>query len=344
MSDTLRLEGIRVGYPAAGGTRVVVDGLSLSLAEGDIGCLLGASGCGKTTVLRAIAGFEPVQAGRIALQGREVATPHKAVPPEQRRIGVMFQDYALFPHLSVAGNVGFGLASQQRRARGQRVAELLELVGLGGRTDSYPHELSGGQQQRVALARALAMEPALLLLDEPFSNLDIDTRQRLAAELRALLKSTGTTVLMVTHDQSEAFAMADHIGVMADGRILQWDDAATLYARPADRFVAGFIGRGGWLAGSTLGMDAGIDVLLRPDQLVVASDGTAKAVLEAMSFQGPHSVGTLRFDSGERVEIDLPAGATVSVGDSLRLRVATERLLSFPRQGGSGKHCPAERS
>ncbi|MGI8561914.1 MAG: ABC transporter ATP-binding protein [Luteimonas sp.] len=331
MSDVLQVEGIRVGYPAAGGMRTVVDGLSLALPQGDIGCLLGASGCGKTTVLRAIAGFEPVQAGRIALQGREIATPQAALPPEQRRVGVMFQDYALFPHLTVAGNIGFGLAPLKRDARDRRVAELLQLVALEERAGAYPHELSGGQQQRVALARALANEPELLLLDEPFSNLDIDTRQRLAGELRALLKSTGTTVLMVTHDQSEAFAMADHIGVMAGGRILQWGDAETLYLRPADRFVAGFVGRGGWIAGGTLGLDASVDVLLRPDQLLVADDGGIHAVVQAMSFRGPNQVGVVRFESGELIEIDFLADAPVRVGDTLRLRVATERVLAFPR-------------
>jgi iron(III) transport system ATP-binding protein len=331
MSDVLQVEGIRVGYPSAGGMRTVVDGLSLALPQGDIGCLLGASGCGKTTVLRAIAGFEPVQAGRIALQGREIATPQAALPPEQRRVGVMFQDYALFPHLTVAGNVGFGLASLKREARGRRVAELLQLVALGERAGAYPHELSGGQQQRVAMARALANEPALLLLDEPFSNLDIDTRQRLAGELRTLLKSTGTTVLMVTHDQSEAFAMADHIGIMAGGRILQWGDAEALYLRPADRFVAGFVGRGGWIAGGTLGLDASVDVLLRPDQLLVADDGGIHAVVQAMSFRGPHHVGVVRFESGELIEIDLPGGMEVRAGETLRLRLATERLLAFPR-------------
>ena len=331
MSAVLQVEGIRVGYPVAGGMRMVVDGLSLALPQGDIGCLLGASGCGKTTVLRAIAGFEPVQAGRIALQGREIATATSALPPEQRRVGVMFQDYALFPHLTVAGNVGFGLASLSRAARARRVSELLELVALQERAGAYPHELSGGQQQRVALARALANAPALPLPDEPFSNLDIDTRQRLAGELRALLKSTGTTVLMVTHDQSEAFAMADHIGVMAEGRILQWGDAEALYARPADRFVAGFIGRGGWIGGDALGLDAASEILLRPDQLQVAEDGGIRAVVQALSFRGPNHVAVLRFAGGELLEIDLPPGLAVRIGETLRLRLATERLLAFPR-------------
>lgn len=331
MNAILQLEGIRVGYPAQGGLHVVVDGLSLALASGEIGCLLGASGCGKTTVLRAIAGFEPVRDGRIVLQGAEIAAPRAALPPERRRVGMMFQDYALFPHLSAADNIGFGLAGAARGARAQRVAEMLSLVGLTGEATSYPHELSGGQQQRVALARALAPAPALLLLDEPFSNLDIDTRQRLAGELRALLKSTGATVLMVTHDQSEAFTMADRIGVMAEGRILQWDDAATLYARPADRFVAGFIGRGSWVSGAALGLSGEVVVLLRPDQLAVADDGVIRATLESVCFEGPHHVGSFRFDSGETVELELAEIHAARVGETLALRLTSERLLTFPR-------------
>src|SRR5690606_29069503 len=191
----LELRGIRVAYPAPGGPRVVVDGLSLALGRGAIGCLLGPSGCGKTTVLRAIAGFEPVQAGSVVLDGAVLSSPGTTVPPERRGIGMMFQDYALFPHLDVAGNVGFGLSRRSRRGRAARVAEVLALVGLSDRADAWPHELSGGQQQRVALARALAPSPSLLLLDEPFSNLDVDTREHLAAELRTILRATGTTAL-----------------------------------------------------------------------------------------------------------------------------------------------------
>jgi iron(III) transport system ATP-binding protein len=331
MSEALRIERLRAGYPTETGLRIVVDGLALTLASGEIGCLLGASGCGKTTVLRAIAGFEPVRDGRIVLQGDEIASPQDALPPERRRVGMMFQDYALFPHLSVADNVGFGLAGIARDARARRIAEMLALVGLAEAASSYPHELSGGQQQRVALARALAPAPALLLLDEPFSNLDSDTRQRLAGELRALLKSTGTTVLMVTHDQSEAFAIADRIGVMAEGRILQWDTAAGLYARPVDRFVAGFIGRGSWVSGAALGLSGEIVVLLRPDQLVVADDGPIRAMLQAACFDGPHYVGRLRFASGETVELELDEIHAARVGETLALRLAGERLLTFPR-------------
>lgn len=326
----LRLDGIRVGYPVPGGdTKVVVDGLSLELGAGEIGCLLGASGCGKTTVLRAIAGFEPLLAGRMELQGELIATAHAGQPPEQRRVGMMFQDYALFPHLDVAANVAFGLDRIPRAERRARVREMLELVGLGQSAGAFPHELSGGQQQRVALARALAPRPALLLLDEPFSNLDIDTRQRLAGELRSLLKAAGTTVLMVTHDQAEAFAMADRIGVMERGRILQWDSAQALYRRPADRFVADFIGRGSLVSARALGLADGGDVLLRPESIACDPAGGIRGVLVGVGFRGPHHVGNVRLAGGEVVEVDLCDEHAAQLGAEIGLRLV-DAPLAFP--------------
>ncbi|MBU9142315.1 ABC transporter ATP-binding protein [Burkholderia multivorans] len=241
--NLLELDTLSIDYDTPQGRRTVVDGLSLALPRGEIGCLLGASGCGKTTVLRAIAGFEPLRAGRIVLDGASVATPSFDVPPERRRIGMMFQDYALFPHLSAADNVAFGLRRLPKHARRARVADMLALVGLADSGNAYPHELSGGQQQRVALARALAPSPELLLLDEPFSNLDVDTRERLAFELRDILKRTGHTAILVTHNQAEAFAIADRIGVMHDGRLAQWDTPYALHHHPASAFVAEFIRR-----------------------------------------------------------------------------------------------------
>ena len=332
----LRLDGIRVGYPMPGGdTKVVVDGLSLELASGEIGCLLGASGCGKTTVLRAIAGFEPLLAGRAELQGEVIADARAGQPPEQRRVGMMFQDYALFPHLDVAANVAFGLNRMPRAQRGERVREMLELVGLEQSADAYPHELSGGQQQRVALARALAPGPALLLLDEPFSNLDIDTRQRLAGELRGLLKAAGTTVLMVTHDQSEAFAMADRIGVMERGRILQWDSAQALYRRPADRFVADFIGRGSLVPATALGLADGGDVLLRPESLACDPAGGIRGVLVGVGFRGPNHVGSVRLAGGQLVEVDLCDEHAAQLGSEIGLRLV-DSPVAFPGPAGRG--------
>jgi len=233
----------------AQGVHIVVANLSLQLERGQIGCLLGSSGCGKTTVLRAVAGFEPLLAGAIRLDGVTLSSASTQRPPERRRVGMMFQDYALFPHLNVRENVAFGLRRQARATRQVRVQEMLDVVGLAEVADSYPHELSGGQQQRVALARALAPEPELLLLDEPFSNLDVDTRERLAFELRDILKNTNHTALLVTHNQAEAFAIADRIGVMgAGGRILQWDTPYNLHHHPADDFVADFVKREALLA------------------------------------------------------------------------------------------------
>jgi iron(III) transport system ATP-binding protein len=308
----LTVDSVSVGY----GRRAVVERLSIALAAGSIGCLLGPSGCGKTTVLRAIAGFEPVRDGQIRLGGDVVSSVQQQRPPEARRIGMVLQDHALFPHLSVEANVAFGLRG--RADASQRTLRMLETVGLAHAARRFPHELSGGQQQRVALARALAPEPALLLLDEPFANLDIELRERLGGELRQLLKTAGTTALMVTHDQHEAFAIADEIGIMSEGRIQQWDSAYNLYHRPANRFVADFVGQGAFLPGVVAAphqvqMELGsfetpqpvrctehgelcpagcqVDVLLRPDDVVHddASPVTAEVRSEEQRLNSSHN-------------------------------------------------------
>ncbi|MDZ7642672.1 MAG: ABC transporter ATP-binding protein [Desulfurivibrio sp.] len=241
----LALQAVRVAY----GGPDIVKGVSLGLAGGTIGCLLGPSGCGKTTLLRAIAGFEPVVSGEIRLGGRRVAGSGVMVPPEKRRVGMVFQDLALFPHLSNADNIAFGLRHLDTRQRRRRVAELLALINLEESGTLYPHQLSGGQQQRVALARAMAPRPELLLLDEPFSSLDMEIREKLAREVARLLKQEELTALLVTHDQFEAFAMADEIGVLREGELVQWDSAYNLYHRPHNPFVADFIGEGVLLPG-----------------------------------------------------------------------------------------------
>lgn len=228
MSVLLELDHVCLAYDTPRGMRTVTPSLNLQLERGHIGCLLGASGCGKSTVLRAIAGFEPVRQGRILLEGKLLSSPQQQVEPELRHVGMMFQDYALFPHMNVARNVGFGLRRQDRTERDMRVEEMLEMVGLSKAGDSYPHELSGGQQQRVALARALAPSPELLLLDEPFSNLDADTREHLAEEVRDILRSTRHTAILVTHNQAEAFAIADRIGSLSGGVLQYWETPATL--------------------------------------------------------------------------------------------------------------------
>lgn len=328
----LEVEALRVGYGAGAAVHMVVDGVSFALAQGEIGCLLGASGCGKTTVLRAIAGFEPARGGRITLAGRDVAAPGLDVPVELRGVGLMFQDYALFPHLDASANVAFGLAALDRAARAARVADVLALVGLSDAAQSYPHELSGGQQQRLALARALAPSPRVLLLDEPFSNLDAGTREHLAAGLRRILKTAGTTALLVTHDQAEAFAMADAIGVMADGRILQWGTAEVLFRQPADRAVAAFVGRGAVVPAQAVGLAGEGDVLVRPDDLRPDPSGPVPAELLAVTFRGPAHVARLRLSSGHAIDVDLDAVPAAAPGDTLRLAWRTDGAPEFPRQ------------
>lgn len=239
----LSIEHITVSYPSSKGHLAAVSNVSFDLASGEIGCLLGASGCGKTTILRAVAGFEPLEAGAIRLDDELLSSPSHITPAEHRHMGMMFQDYALFPHLSVEANIGFGLRKLDKTAKLKRVTQLLDLVGLAGHEKRFPHELSGGQQQRVALARALAPEPSLLLLDEPFSNLDVDTRERLAFELRDILKQTGHTALLVTHNHDEAFALADQIGIMAKGTLLQWGPPSVLLESPADERVQDILHR-----------------------------------------------------------------------------------------------------
>ncbi|MGH8527194.1 MAG: ABC transporter ATP-binding protein, partial [Gammaproteobacteria bacterium] len=224
--------------------RPAVQEISFAAREGEILCLLGPSGCGKTTILRAIAGFEPVRSGQLFLSGQLVSSPDVMVPTETRHVGMVFQEYALFPHLRVQDNIAFGLRNLPRSERASRVQEMLRLTGLEGFERRYPHELSGGQQQRVALARALAQNPVVLLLDEPFSNLDPDMAGRMRQELHDLLRRTKTTTVLVTHDHDEAFAMADRIAVLNEGRLEQFDTPEMMYHMPATPFVADFVGSG----------------------------------------------------------------------------------------------------
>ena len=243
----LEVDQVSIRYPRT--PAPAVDAVSLQLHPGQLGVLLGPSGSGKTSLLRAIAGLEQAQSGSILLDGRMLDGPGLRIPAEERRIGMVFQDFALFPHLDVAANVGFGLRGMARAQRAAVVDDMLALVGLPDAHKKFPHQLSGGQQQRIALARALAPQPRLLLLDEPFSSLDVELRERLAHDVRDILKRTHTTALMVTHDQMEAFAVGDVVGVMQHGRLEQWDTPYSLYHRPATRFVADFIGHGVLLQG-----------------------------------------------------------------------------------------------
>ncbi|MCB1956744.1 MAG: ABC transporter ATP-binding protein [Rhodocyclaceae bacterium] len=338
------------------GRHKVVEGLGFSLDQGRIGCLLGPSGCGKTTVLRAIAGFEPVVSGHIRLDGATVSDARHHRPPEQRRIGMVFQDYALFPHLTVARNIGFGLRGLPESEVRGRVTALLERIGLPDQGSKYPHELSGGQQQRVALARALAPKPALLLLDEPFSNLDVELRERLSTEVREIIKSSGTTAILVTHDQHEAFAVADEIGIMHEGRIQQWDSPYNLYHRPQNRFVADFIGQGVFLPGKVLNnrqvqMELGIldskipvecgvgcqdcnlgchvDVLLRPDDIVHDDASPMRAEVVSKAFRGADILYTLRLKSGARVLSLVPSHHNHALGEPIGIRLDVDHVVAF---------------
>ena len=249
----VEVDAVSKRFGAAG--PVAVDDLSLTVFDDEILCLLGPSGCGKTTLLRLIAGFERPEAGTVKVAGAVVASPRVWVQPERRRIGFVFQDFALFPHLTVLDNVAFGLGRLSRDAR-RRAAEVLDLVGLTVFQSRYPHQLSGGQQQRVALARALATEPHLLLLDEPFSNLDAALRGATRDEVRTILKRTGTTAIMVTHDQQEALSFADRVAVMRDGKLEQVGDPVDVYLHPHTAFVAGFLGRTNLLRGTASDMVA----------------------------------------------------------------------------------------
>ncbi|WP_277372663.1 ABC transporter ATP-binding protein [Pseudomonas sp. AA-38] len=347
MSALLQLRGLSCGYQA----HKVVQALDLHLNAGDIGCLLGPSGCGKTTTLRAIAGFEPILSGEIELGGEVISRPGFTLAPEKRRIGMVFQDYALFPHLNVAQNVTFGIRQQPDA---QRITdELLELVKLGHLAKRYPHELSGGQQQRVALARALAPSPQLLLLDEPFSNLDGELRRRLSHEVREILKARGTSAILVTHDQEEAFAVSDQVGVFKSGHLEQWDTPFNLYHEPLTPFVASFIGQGYFIRGQLLAPNrvqtelgeirgnraytwaqgSAVDVLLRPDDIVADPDSALQARIVGKTFLGAATLYRLQLPTGTQLESIFPSHADHLPGDEVGIRVAADHLVAFPAQG-----------
>jgi iron(III) transport system ATP-binding protein len=298
------------------GTVTALDGLSFEATPGTIMALLGPSGCGKTTALRLIAGFEYPDSGTISVGDRTVAGPGVFVPPERRRVGVVFQDYALFPHLDVGDNVAYGLGRSGDRAR---VAEVLELVGLAGIADRPVNELSGGQQQRVALARALAPTPELILLDEPFSNLDATLRERLRDEVGEILRTAGVTTLFVTHDQAEALSMAEQVAVMREGRIEQVGTPEEIYSRPGSRWVAEFVGEievvpgeaGGGRVECELGLlpaehgvEGAVEVMIRPESVAIGLNGppdAADAEVTGRRFYGHDQLVELRLASGRRL-------------------------------------------
>jgi len=324
------------------------DGLSFSVESGRILALLGPSGCGKTTTLRLIGGFETPDQGRIAIAGQTVADADRGihVEPEARGVGVVFQDYALFPHLTTAQNVGFGLERASRGERRARVGQVLELVGLAGFAERYPHELSGGQQQRVAVARALAPAPALILLDEPFSNLDADLRTQMRDEVEKILRSTGTTAIFVTHDQEEAFTIADQVGVLHQGRLEQIGAPEVIYHNPATPFVAEFVGAADFLPGlvtpegvvTEIGVFANpngrppgtrVRVMIRPDDVTFAPDPAGGAVIVRRYFRGSENLYCLGLPSGDRVHSSQPSSAAYPNGLRVRPDAHVLHVVTF---------------
>jgi iron(III) transport system ATP-binding protein len=343
-SSILELRSISCAYEPR---RPAVRDISFSLREGEILCLLGPSGCGKTTILRAIAGFEPVQSGEIFLSGRLVSSSSDTIPPEERHIGMVFQEYALFPHLRAADNIAFGLGHLARPEREQRVQKMLQLTGLEGLERRYPHELSGGQQQRVALARALVQNPVVLLLDEPFSNLDPDMAGRMRQDLHALLRRTKTTAILVTHDHDEAFAMADRIAVLNHGVVEQLDRPEMIYHLPATPFVAEFVGQADFVTGrvehgivqtelggfpNTLGSAEGttVVVMIRPDDVHLAPHTSAKPRIVARQFRGSENLYTVRLGSGQLVHSSESSTSVYPEGTAVEVRVAATHTVLFP--------------
>lgn len=347
----IQLEVNNVSMAYAG--KAVVEGISFQLAKGDIGCLLGPSGCGKTSLLRAIAGFEPIASGVIKLDGEPVSSPEAMASPEGRRVGMVFQDFALYPHLSVEKNAAFGLRGWSSSERKNRVNSLLELVGLQGEGRRYPHQLSGGQQQRVALIRAMAPRPNILLMDEPFSGMDTDLREQLAREVREILKRDGITAILVTHDQMEAFAMADVIGVLGEGKLRQWDSGYNLYHQPADRFVADFIGQGAMLSGQVL--DDGcistslgvienreniltgkgeIELLIRPDDIVHDDDSPLQLEVVSRAFRGAEYLYTLGLEDGSQVLCMVQSHHDHAIGERIGVRLDVDHLVIMSNGGG----------
>ncbi|EAZ90214.1 ABC transporter ATP-binding protein [Crocosphaera chwakensis] len=332
-----------------------VDEVSFQLTQGDILGLLGPSGCGKTTLLRMIAGFEQPSQGTIELGGNVIASASQLLPPEQRNTGMVFQDYALFPHLNIADNIAFGLNKKRlsKKEIKHRIGEVLTLVGLEGLEKRYPHQLSGGQQQRVALARALAPQPALILLDEPLSNLDVQVRIRLRHEIRHILKATGITAIFVTHDQEEALAICDKIGVMSCGKVEQLGTPEAIYTRPASRFVAEFVTQANFIPAKRQGklwtteigqwelpsppetVPEG-DLMVRQEDIKLEPDDTAKVVICDRQFLGREYRYCLRTPSGSQIHARTTLQTQLPIGTKVQLAIASQSAQVFPVASSRG--------
>lgn len=368
-SAILRLEGIAKQFKNSPAPAVA--NVTLALQQGDLLGLLGPSGCGKTTLLRIVAGFEQPQFGLVELAGRPVAGGGYWVPPERRDTGMVFQDYALFPHLTVAENVGFGLKQSgvpnKKIILKKRIQEAIALVGLSGLEKRYPHELSGGQQQRVALARALAPQPSLILLDEPLSNLDVQERLRLRQEVRSILKETGTSAIFVTHDQEEALSISDRVGVMRGGRLEQLGTPEEIYTYPTSRFVAEFVTQANFLPARRQGylwetevgafdakpvdvkpdsisnnqtpvFDAG-ELMLREENVILKADDEAKTVIRDRHFLGREYRYCLETSSGKKLHARTPLSTQLPIGTRVKLSVA-HPLPLFPATSSRAGNTP----
>ncbi|KJR27935.1 ABC transporter ATP-binding protein [Vibrio sp. S234-5] len=342
MSCALSIRNLTCQYDQ----QTILESLSLHVEPGQIVCLLGASGCGKTTLLKAIAGLLPLSAGEMCLNGVTIDNGQHWLPPELRNIGMIFQDYALFPHLTVADNVAFGLKGSSQQDKQRRVAEMLDLVHLSAFAQRYPHQLSGGQQQRVAIARSLAYKPDLLLLDEPFSNIDTQVRHELIGEIRKLFKAQGVTAIFVTHSREEAFAFADKMAVMNHGVIEQYGTASELYYQPSSKFVADFLGGGGYLPATRLSesefetqlgvveaqaqqpieLNARCELLLRPQHIQISAAAESSICILEQQFMGDHCRYVIESNGSQLLASSSQA---LSVGQSVSVKVDTQGILAF---------------
>jgi len=347
MTQALELKNVSVALERT----VIVHNISLQLGQGMIGCLLGPSGCGKTTLLRAIAGFERALEGEIRIAGEAVSNQQLCQAVEQRQVGMVFQDYALFPHLTVRDNISFGLKGMSAAARDARVLELASMLKISEYLSVFPHRLSGGQQQRVAVARAMAPKPRILLLDEPFASLDVELREQIAREIRQVLKQDGITAILVSHNQYEAFAMADEIGVMRAGELLQWSTPFELYHQPTCAYVADFVGEGVFLEGTVLddervetalgilcgggqhgfGEGSSVSVLIRPDDVIHDDDSPKTAKVIDKAFRGSQYMYTLEMPDGAHVQSLVPSHHRHAQGEMIGIHIEMDHLVAFSR-------------
>ena len=345
----LHVSGISAAYDDKTTT---VSNVSFGLREGELACLLGPSGCGKTTILRAISGFQDLKSGYISLGGQTLSGNGAYISPEKRNVGMVFQDHALFPHLSISENVAFGLKALNGAEKKQRITDSLALVGMQDHAKKYPHELSGGQSQRIALARAIAPQPKLLLMDEPFSNLDTALRETLGYEVRELLKELNMTAIMVTHDQGDAFALGDHVGVMRAGELMQWDTSFNLYHAPKNRFVANFIGDGIFVQGrrtdkntvvtpfgeihgqmlNTETLDCNVDLLIRPDDVTYNPKSDIRGKIIRKAFKGAQTLYTIETSSKDHLMSLVPSHDDHEIGDNIGLSIEADHLVCFERK------------